>query len=160
MADQQQPQDMGQGMILQPPGQDKSGGLFKHSNNTTDVTPIYNELNSLSARLRIAEERYSNLRKKSQILEQNMLTNHKNLSVEIKTINAELNEMKRDIADVQNKIKLMINEFQTFAKKEDLKVVEKYVNMWDPMKYATLQEVERTVRRMIDEEKQNNSQQK
>ena len=157
MAAQGAMQDMGAipGGMPQPMAPDK-GGMFKHQAGI-DVGPIYNELNSLSARLRIAEERYTNLRKKSQLVEQNMLTGHKNTNLEVKSINAELNEIKREISDVKNKISLMINEFQTFAKKDELKVVEKYVNLWEPMKYVTQNEVENIVRKILEEEKHKKS---
>jgi len=157
MAAQGAMQDMGAIPGGMPPSMtpDK-GGMFKHQAGI-DVSPIYNELNSLSARLRIAEERYTNLRKKSQLVEQNMLTGHKNTNLEVKSINAELNEIKREISDVKNKISLMINEFQTFAKKDELKVVEKYVNLWEPMKYVTQNEVENIVRKIMEEEKHKKS---
>jgi hypothetical protein len=133
-----------------PPPPMEKPGIFRHSSSAVDLGPVYNELNSLSARLRIAEERYTNLRKKDQFVEQNMLTHYKNTSLEIKAINADINEIKREIGDINNKIKLMINEFQTFAKKDEVKVIEKYVNLWEPLKNMTPAEVEGIVRRILE----------
>jgi hypothetical protein len=140
---------------LRPMQQDK-GGLFKKSNQD-EVGPIYNELNSLSARARIAEERYTNLRKKTQLIEQNMLSNQRSINIEIKTTNSEMNDIKREFQDIKTRIKLIGNELQSFAKRDELKVVERYVNLWEPLKFVTLSQVEDTVRRILEEEKEKQS---
>ena len=151
MADQQnQQQDGGMG-VIQPPGdRNPSQGMFKKS-SPVDLSTVYDELNSLSARMRMNEERYANLRKKSQLIEQNMLTSHKNTNVEVKTIITDINELKRDIIDIQSKMKMMINELQTFAKKDEVKTLEKYVNLWDPLKFITSSEAEKIINEIIDE---------
>ncbi|KHO45547.1 MAG: hypothetical protein QS98_C0010G0073 [archaeon GW2011_AR3] len=129
----------------------ESGGLFKHG-GTVDLGPVYGEMNNISVRLRIAEERYTNLRKKTQLIEQNMLAGHRNANLEIKTTNADLNEIKRELADIKSKLNLMAGEFRTFAKRDDVKVVERYVNLWSPLNFVTAAEVEKIVRRLLDKD--------
>ncbi len=150
MADPNNPQDAGMG-VIQPPSSDKpSSGMFRKQ-QPTDLSSVYDELNSLSARMRMTEERYANIRKKSQLIEQNMLTGHKNSTLEIRAMTADLNELKREISDIQGKMKLMINEMQTFAKKDDVRTLEKYVNLWEPLKFITAAEAERIINSILDE---------
>ena len=45
---------------------------------------LYAQINDLGRRLRTTEGSYSNLRKKTQLTDQNMLTSHKRIEKEIK----------------------------------------------------------------------------
>ncbi len=134
----------------------KGGGLFGGKPKKTVTTATFNvvnEINNVGRRLRILEERYTNLRRKTQVTEQNILRNNKKLNTEIKTINTDINEVKRDINEIRNKIDLIVKEIMLCAKKEDLKVLEKYINMWNPVKFVTQGEVEKIVRDIIQENK-------
>ena len=88
----------------------------------------------------------------TQLIEQNMLAGHRNANLEIKTTNADLNEIKRELADIKSKLNLMAGEFRTFAKRDDVKVVERYVNLWSPLNFVTAAEVEKIVRRLLDKD--------
>lgn len=129
----------------------KGRGLFKHEKTGPDVSGLVSELNSIGTRLRIIEERYTNLRRKSQVTEQNMLTAHKNINIEIKTINTEINEIRRENTLMQNKIKQIVTELNTFAKKNDVKTLERYINLWEPIKYVTEAAVEKIARRVVED---------
>lgn len=128
-------------------------GLFKHPRGGSDLSELTNELNNVSTRIRILEERYTNLRRKTQVGEQNMLTSNRNFNTEIKTLNSEINEIRREVDLIKNKIKQIIIELGNFAKKDNVKVLEKYINMLDPVKYVTENQVENIVRRILEENK-------
>jgi len=107
-------------------------------------------LNTLTRGSRILEERYDNLRKKTQMIEQNILTENKKIYSEIKTFEMELNELKREVADINEKIIMIISELKDSAKKEDINVVEKYLSMWEPLNFITRQEAERIIKEELD----------
>lgn len=129
----------------------REGGLFKHEKARQDTPELVSELNSVSTRLRILEERYTNLRRKTQVTEQNMLMSHKNVNVDIKTINTEMNELRRDVILIQNKIKQIVTNLGTFAKKDDVKTLERYINLWEPIKYVTEEGVKKIARRIVED---------
>ena len=110
-----------------------------------------NQMNSMSARLRILEDRYTNMRKRDQVIEQNMLTNHKNASADLKELHVEISDVNREINVIKNKIKLIISDLNNFARKDEVKVLERYVNLWEPIKYATYSEAEKIARRVFEE---------
>lgn len=135
-----------------PPKEEKKQGLFSsHKQQAPGISPeVINQLDDSSRRLRILEERYTNLQTKTQVMEQNMLNRNKHLSTEIKTVDSDIHELKREIIDIKNKVLMLIKEMQNMAKKEEIKVLQKYVNMWEPVKFVTQSEVEDIVRRVID----------
>ncbi|MFT4303419.1 MAG: hypothetical protein ACMXYG_02565 [Candidatus Woesearchaeota archaeon] len=115
-------------------------------------TPNYaKDINDLSRRVRIDEERSVNLRKKIQMIEHNMLINNKRLLTEIKFLNQEITEIKRSFDDLKTKVMGFAHELQQCAKNEDVRVLERYINMWEPVKFITSDEVEKIIEEKIDE---------
>lgn len=106
---------------------------------------IANNLNDVERRLRILEERYTNIRRKTQLIDHNMLDAEKRLGKEIKTVIDSVNGLKFQIQEISEKLALLNSEFENLAKKRDLQVVEKYLDLWQPMQFVTREELKRTL---------------
>ncbi|MEK6808102.1 MAG: hypothetical protein AABY14_00275 [Nanoarchaeota archaeon] len=127
--------------------------MFGHKPGmNNDIIQLSNETKDIGRRLRTLEERYSNLQTKTQIIEQNMISRHKQLSTEVKTINTEINEIKKEVLDVKDKILLIIREIQTYSKKEEVKVLEKYIQFWEPLNFVTRNEVKDIINEILKQE--------
>jgi ABC-type antimicrobial peptide transport system permease subunit len=123
-----------------------SGSLFSQKPKEDPmkyVNDLSNQLHNFSRRLRVMEEGYINIRKKFQLTEQNMITNNKNQVSEIKTINSDIGELKSLIRDIKNEMILIIRELKLCAKTDEVKVLEKYINLWEPMNFVTHAELEK-----------------
>ena len=135
--------------------EDKKGsGLFggkKKEEPQLHLGEIQEQVMTVTRRLRVMDEQQTNLRRKLQMVEQNMLSNNKRLGQEIKNVNAEIVDVKRMVAEIENKILLIIKEIKESARKEDVDVLQKYVNMWEPVNFVTRDEVEK----MLEEAFQN-----
>ncbi|MBS3125799.1 hypothetical protein J4211_06160 [Candidatus Woesearchaeota archaeon] len=103
------------------------------------------QINTVAARLRTSEERNSEMRKKVILLEQNMLSNHKRAMSEIKSLQSELNELKRTVQGVEDKIITIIKELRLTSRKEDIEVLRKYIELWDPVRFVTRETVDKIV---------------
>lgn len=101
--------------------------------------------------IRALEERYSNLIRRVQLSEQNALTASRKAHSELVAINSEIADMKKQISELVEKIALIARELQSLAKKEDVDVLKKYLNLWEPVSFVTQGEVERIVKRVLDE---------
>jgi len=111
---------------------------------------IITQLNSLNSRLRVLEERNSNLNRKIEVIEANMLRTQKHVDTEIKTINSDVSEIRRQLEALQDKVDLIIRELKTFASRDDMEVLKKYIDMWEPMNFATKSEVQKIVKEMLE----------
>lgn len=100
-------------------------------------------------RLRMIENRYDNMRRKLQFLEQNMLEQHKKLNTELKTTNMDVVEIKRGFLELQNRMRMLIKEVQLRADKEDVEVIKKYLDFWEPVKFVTREQVEEILDRRL-----------
>ena len=101
------------------------------------------DASDFSRRLKILEERYNNLKSRTQLIDQNVLMNNKKQTTEFKTINSDISELKNSINNINEKINLIIKELMNTAKKVDVEVLQKYINLWEPVNFATRKEVEK-----------------
>lgn len=106
---------------------------------------VKEDFSAVTRRLKLIEEQMTDLRRKFQVTEHNELVNNKKYNTEFKTINSEMSELRITINKLQDKIVLMIKEFELLAKKEDLDVLKKYIEMWEPVTFVTRHEVENIV---------------
>lgn len=147
---------------LQQPSKDmqaKQAGFFGQYKAKPEnaLTTLSNELNSVSRRLRMLEEHYTNLRRKTQLMDQNMLNRVKKSSGESKTINSEISELRQMLAEINNKILLIIRELRLCAKKEEVNVLQKYLNMWEPVNFITRKEVEDIIKEVLSKKEKERS---
>jgi len=103
-----------------------------------DLTFILNDLN---ARIRVLENKYSLFGERILIINQNMIDEYKKLSRKDKTIDDEVKEIKKEIFNIKEIISGLTKELKLFARKDNLQVLEKYINLWNPMNFITEKEV-------------------
>ena len=109
------------------------------------------ELNSTNRRIKMLEEKYTTLKSRSRVTEQNMLQKNKNFFIEIKTLNLELTEVKKDINELKDKILSLIKEMDSFARRENVDILKKYIDLWNPVNFVTKNDVDAIVREVIDQ---------
>ena len=128
-----------------PAAPPKKGFFAPKAEPMPDISGMTEQINAMAARVRIGEERYSELRKKLLLVEQNMLSNHKKAMTEIKTLQTDLMEMKRTIQAVEDRIITIIKELRLTARKEDIDVMKRYLDLWDPVKFVTHEQVDKLI---------------
>ncbi|HJX05396.1 MAG TPA: hypothetical protein VJ461_01675 [Candidatus Nanoarchaeia archaeon] len=106
---------------------------------------VSKNVNGLAASLRIIEERYSNLRNRLQTSEQNIISLDKDLRTDIKLLSDEVIDLKRGISDIRDKLRLISGEVKNLVSKNDFKVMERYVEMWQPMSFVTRNELKKVL---------------
>ncbi len=117
---------------------------------TFDASEVQSDLNSLSTRLRVGEERYSDLRRKLAFIEQQSLAGQKKILSEFKHMTSEQTELKRSMVELQNRMVLLIKELQLMAKKSDVDVLRKYLDLWEPVKFVNADQVERMIKEALE----------
>ena len=100
----------------------------------------------LIGRIRINEDRIHLVRERLLVTDNNMISSQKELRNDIKEISMEIREIKNEVFNIKETLKDAIKELNSFAKKTDLKILEKYINLWDPMKFTTKEEVKQIIK--------------
>jgi len=109
-------------------------------------TALTLQIDELMRRLRLLEERYSGLRKKTQFTEQNMLKDAKELFSEIKVLHETITELKSELSELNEKLTKLNQEVNQAVKKTDFNVLAKYIEFWQPLNYITKEEAEKLIR--------------
>ncbi len=131
-------------------------GLFqsapkKFSTEKAIAPPMAVELTDVVRRLRMIEERQENLRKKLQMIEQNMLAVQRKFLTETKTMDADLIELHSKLNDLIEKTNLLVKEIKLSAKKEEVEILKKYLDYWMPVQFVTLDKVEHIIKDVLEE---------
>lgn len=112
---------------------------------------ISKSLNSLASNLRILEERYSNLRDRLQVSEQNIIMMDKELRSDLKMLSEDVLELKREINDINDKLRIISSEIKNLVNKHEFKVVERYIDLWQPMNFVTRNELKKLLEEKLKE---------
>lgn len=100
----------------------------------------------LPQRLKMVEERLDNLRTRVQVIDQNLLEHKKKQSTDNKIAHSEIEDLKKELDDMKSKLKIMINEIKMAAKDEDLQIIKKYLEYFEPINFVTRKEVSDVVK--------------
>lgn len=106
---------------------------------------------NMNNRLRLVEEKTTNLNRKIELIESNMIATSKKTSSDIKTIDSELLELKREIDTIKQKFDLMVKELKMTAGREELTTLQHYLDLWNPSRFVTREEIDRIIDEKIEE---------
>lgn len=95
------------------------------------------DVNTTAANLRIMEERYALMRNKSQLSEQSIIDIDRGVTKDIKLLSDDMTELKHELRDIMDKVRLIDEEMRNLVDKNEFRVIERYVDMWQPMSFVT-----------------------
>jgi len=64
---------------------------------------------------------------------------------EIKSLRSDFTEMKRTIQHVEDRIITVIKELRLMASKENVDVIKRYIELWNPVKFVSQDQVEKMI---------------
>lgn len=112
------------------------------ANQTPSVHPqLAAELANINRRIRIIEEQLATLRSHIDMLDSSLVEKHKSSGEDIRTVQASVREIKAELKENRELFERIANKLADFASKENVKVLERYINFWNPLHYVTKQEV-------------------
>lgn len=97
----------------------------------------------IGARIRVLENKYHTVNEHLLVINQNMIEEYKGLVSEIRVMNEEMKILKQDLFALKEAIMKMVKEMEIFARKDELKVLEKYINLWNPVDFVTENEFDK-----------------
>lgn len=119
-------------------------GLFPKKSKVE--VPSDDRLNSLSARMKVLESRHSDLRKMFEFLETNFISHKRKVAEDLKEADNEVYLLKRSVKQLQDVILVIKNELSLKGDKEDVEVIKKYTEFWNPVKFVTTDQVEEMIK--------------
>lgn len=118
-------------------------GISSAKSAPTTTSMVLQRLNDMNTRLRLTEQRINQNRERLRVFDDQIIDNKKTLSNEINNVSEEIGELRKSIKNIDDTIHHIIKELELTAKKQELEVIEKYVNMMDPTRYVTKEEMKK-----------------
>ncbi|HDD05243.1 MAG TPA: hypothetical protein ENF51_02010 [Candidatus Aenigmarchaeota archaeon] len=116
-------------------------------NQQNYVQFLYQQVNQLMSRVRLLEERYDQLSTKIKIVDESSLKRYKEIKEMISDFNADVDELRKLVKELETVVKNIIKELENVAKVQDVKVLERYINLLDPTRYLTKEEAIQLIRK-------------
>ncbi|MGM5479942.1 MAG: hypothetical protein ACQESC_00610 [Nanobdellota archaeon] len=121
----------------------------KGSQQSRFATP-QQSINDVATRMKILEERYIIVRKKTRLSEQNIIDLEKESQKELRLINDDILELKKMIKEVNEKLTLLSDEIQHFTPRTEFNTLKNYVGFWNPMDFVTRDELNAFLRKQFE----------
>lgn len=108
-------------------------------------------LADFSTRMNDLEERQRLIKERLVVVSQTLLKQAERVNKDITVIKDDLQTIHDEIDRLKEAVEHIINESVEFARKEELKVLDKQLKIFEPMKYTTEDDVKRIVSKMFRE---------
>ncbi len=103
----------------------------------------------LLQRINEIDEKTKANRNKIDLISSSILKRNKKIDEEIISIRNEISKINVELEKIKQRLEYIIAEFPNLARKEDLTSIEKFIKLWEPLKFATLEDVERITEKKI-----------
>jgi predicted RNase H-like nuclease (RuvC/YqgF family) len=118
------------------------------------ISEFIEKLNNLTRAIRTIEERYNNLRRRTQLTDHNILVQHQRLNKELHLNDSDLIDIKRDLQKINDKVNMLEKEIELCGKKQDLDILAKYIGYWKPLDFLTKNQAEKIISEALLAKKQ------
>ena len=104
-----------------------------------------NVLSDINNKIRTLESKGNVLSEHLLTINQNTIEEYKRINKQIELLNEDIRGLKEELFNLKQTIKAFLGEVDFFAKKNDIKVLEKYINLWNPLEFVREDEIEKIV---------------
>ena len=122
----------------------------KPNKNSNQMIPQMGKINSLSTRITLIEETINRLDERMSLIEQRILKLGKETKIEIKTNSEEIKDINIETEKMKDDLNLIIDDLKGSARKEDIEILKKYIQMWEPMQFLTRKEFKEKIKEIED----------
>ena len=104
------------------------------------------QLAAIATKLKLAEGKYANLQKRNRITEDALLALERDVRAELRVLTEQLVEVRRKVQDVNLKVDAIHGELANVVQKHEFTVVERYLDLWQPLRFVTRDEAQRLIK--------------
>ena len=112
-----------------------------------------NVVSDINSKFRNLESKNNMLAENLLVVNQNTIEEYKRIYKEIEIINTDIKSLREDLFNLKQTLKGFLNEVDFFAKKNDIKVLEKYINLWNPIEFVKENDVDKLIEEKLNKMK-------
>ncbi|MDA3856375.1 MAG: hypothetical protein PF569_09020 [Candidatus Woesearchaeota archaeon] len=88
---------------------------------------------------------------KIELIDHNSIKNFKKIFNDMNIIRTDLRDLKEEVADIKDYNSKITKQLKLMSTKDEVTKLEKYIDLWDPMNFATKDDLEKISKRTINE---------
>ena len=108
-------------------------------------------VSDVNSRMRDLEDKTRLLRDRVVLIGQNLIESKESLDSSIKEIKSNIEAMKKDIEKMKEKMQIILEDMDSFSRREEVALIRKQFKMFEPLEFARIQDVERIVEEKMAE---------
>ena len=97
------------------------------------------------------ESKINGLRREFDLVKNNTTRSSQDTKQNIQNINTELTDLQHKVSKMEGKLDLIIAELKRTAGSEELDVLKKYIEFWNPMEFVTQKDIDRIVKQKMQD---------
>ncbi len=113
------------------------------------LSDIASKVGIINDRLRLIEERSHQNREKIRSVEENLVIKFKDNREDVKRLNLEVDELRKNVNNLTKTLQRMVKELAETAKINDVKVLDKVMDYFDPTRFLTEKDIKRIIKQNI-----------
>ncbi len=109
------------------------------------LNDIANKIGSFNDRLRLIEERTHQNHEKIRVVSENVVLKFNDLKNNVKRLNIEVDELRKKVNNITKTLQRMVKDLSNTAKLNDVKVIEKVLDFFDPTRFLTEKDLNKAI---------------
>jgi chromosome segregation ATPase len=109
-------------------------------------------VSDINARVKLLEQRVENLRGHLEVLDSSLIEKYKAVISELRDAEDGMRSLRADIDYLKDLVERVAKRMEALASKEEVKVLERYVELWQPLQFVTRAEVKALVQSILKEQ--------
>jgi len=106
----------------------------------------------IASRLKLVEQRIENLRGHLELVDGSLIEKHKSVISELRDTQDGTRNLRADIDSLKEFTERIAKRMEDLASREEVKVLERYVELWQPLQFVTRAEVKTIVQSILKEQ--------
>ena len=91
------------------------------------------------------------MREHIEIIDDSLVEKHKAVISELREVENSVRSARGDIEELKSLVERLAKRLEELASREEVKILERYVSMWQPMNFVTRTEVAAVVKSVLSE---------
>lgn len=104
----------------------------------------------VSTKVRDLEEKARLLKDRVVLIGQNLIESKESLGESVQDLKTNLEALKADVGKVKEKIQLILEEMDSFPRREEVALLKKQFKMFEPLQFARIEDVESIVQEKMN----------
>ncbi len=121
-----------------------------------ETDAIASLLNEFGMKLVNFEERLKLLSDKLNAINNSFILHQERVEESLNKIKQEIDKIKDKLNVISERVDYLLNEMPSLLRREEIKHIERFIELWQPVQFARLSDVEEIVEKKLKQLKQNN----